>query len=289
MDDNGFTNYNEYDRRDDYGSGGGYNPPPRPPRERPYYSPRDFRAAARQALRGFWLMAILVTFVASLLGGLSSTGPGFKFDYNMDDITITEQDLQEFGQIPGAADTGLGQSVGGYLQFMHRLSSRFPALPALLAFLSILAAIQFLIGGAVMLGYCRFKLHRLDGEEAKFSDLFSAFDQFIEALWMRIRVFLQVFAWSLLLIIPGIVAAYRYALVPYLMADHPNMSVSEAFTVSKRLMKGRKGDLFLLHLSFIGWLIIGTLTLGIGNLVVFPYMQMAEAAFYRNIGSVDPN
>ena len=168
---------------------------------------------------------------------------------------------------------------------MHRLSSRFPALPALLAFLSILAAIQFLIGGAVMLGYCRFKLHRLDGEEAKFSDLFSAFDQFIEALWMRIRVFLQVFAWSLLLIIPGIVAAYRYAMVPYLMADHPEMTVAQAFDRSKAMMNGHKGELFLLHLSFIGWWFVSALTLGLGALVVMPYVQFSEAAFYRNLAA----
>ena len=156
---------------------------------------------------------------------------------------------------------------------------------SLASFLSVLAAIQLIIGGPITLGYNRFKLHRLDGEEAKFSDLFSCFNRFLDGLWMRIRTILQVFAWALLFIIPGIVAAYRYAMVPYLMADHPEMTVAQAFDRSKAMMKGHKGELFLLHLSFIGWLFLSALTLGLGGLVVSPYMQFAETAIYRNLAA----
>jgi uncharacterized membrane protein len=102
---------------------------------------------------------------------------------------------------------------------------------------------------------------------------------------MRIRTILQVFAWSLLFVIPGIVASYRYAMVPYLMADHPEMSVAQAFDRSKAMMKGHKGELFLLHLSFIGWLLLSAITLGLAGLVISPYMQFAEGAFYRNLAA----
>lgn len=266
MDNNGFNDY--YPQPDEF------TPAP-PQRERPYYRPRDFRAAARKALQGFWLMAILVTFVAGLLGGVSEVGlaPSSNVDYEMN--------IEELDAIPGADESALVQ----YIHWMDSMNNRFPVIKPLVAFLSILSAIQLIIGGPIMLGYNRFKLHRLDGEEAVFGDLFSCFDRFLDGLWMRIRTILQVLAWSLLFIIPGIVAAYRYAMVPYLMADHPGMSVAEAFNRSKAMMYGHKGELFLLHLSFIGWLLLSAITLGIAGLVVSPYMQFAETAFYRNLAA----
>lgn len=268
MDNNGFNEYTP--------QGEPYSPQP-PQRERPYYRPRDFRAAARRALKGFWLMAIVVTLVAGILGGVSISG--FPPDFT------PELNVEEMQTLPDAE----GNPILTITEYVEQVNTRYPFLKTIFAISGVLAAIQLLVGGPVMLGYTRFKLHRLDGQEAKFGDVFSCFDQFIEGLWMRVRTLLQIILWSLLFIIPGIVAAYRYAMVPYLMADHPGMSVSDAFAVSKRLMKGRKADLFLLHLSYIGWWFVSALTLGIGALVVAPYMSFAEAAFYRNISSVDPN
>ena len=115
------------------------------------------------------------------------------------------------------------------------------------------------------------------------SDLFSAFDRFLDGLWMRVRLFLQILAWSLLFVIPGIIAAYRYALVPYLMAEDPELSVGDAIERSKQLMVGRKWKLFCLQLSFIGWLLLCGVTFGIASLWIAPYMEMAETAFYRSL------
>ena len=271
MDNNGF---NEYTPQNDP-----FTPAP-PQTERPYYRARDFRAAARKALQGFWLMAIVVTFVAALLGGVSQS---FNVRVEVPSPVEFNQEIDttELDAIPGADESLLV----GFIHFVNEISEQYPFFKPLLAFLSILAAIQLIIGGPVMLGYNRFKLHRLDGEEAKFSDLFSCFDRFLDGLWMRIRTILQVFLWSLLFVIPGIVASYRYAMVPYLMADHPDMTVAQAFDRSKAMMNGHKGELFLLHLSFIGWLLLSAITLGLAGLVISPYMQFAEGAFYRNLAA----
>ena len=271
MDNNGF---NEYTPQNDP-----FTPAP-PQTERPYYRARDFRAAARKALQGFWLMAIVVTFVAALLGGVSQS---FNVRVEVPSPVEFNQEIDttELDSIPGADESLLV----GFIHFVNEISEQYPFFKPLLAFLSILAAIQLIIGGPVMLGYNRFKLYRLDGEEAKFSDLFSCFDRFLDGLWMRIRTILQVFLWSLLFVIPGIVASYRYAMVPYLMADHPDMSVAQAFDRSKAMMNGHKGELFLLHLSFIGWLLLSAITLGLAGLVIAPYMQFAEGAFYRNLAA----
>lgn len=221
------------------------------------YSASDYRAIARRALSGFWGVALGVTLLAALLGGVSS---GFNINIQFDDQTMAE----------------MRHYMPQITQFLWRLTP-------VIAFFSMLSLVQFLIGGTVELGVCRFYLHRLDGRPAEVGDLFSAFDIFGRALWLRVLMGLKIFAWSLLFIIPGIVAAFRYAMAPYIMAENPNLTASQAIELSKQMMDGRKGDLFVLNLSFIGWGLLAGLTCGIGLLWLNPYMLMANAAFYRSV------
>jgi len=92
-----------------------------------------------------------------------------------------------------------------------------------------------------------------------------------------------VLLWSLLLIIPGIIAGLSYAMAPYILYENPDMSGSEAIKASKELMDGNKWHFFCLNLSFLGWDILCILTLGIGCLWITPYRQATYAAFYRGI------
>ena len=110
--------------------------------------------------------------------------------------------------------------------------------------------------------------------------LFSRFDFFGKALLLNLYTALLTFLWSLLLVIPGIIATYRYSLAFYVLCDNPEMSVTECVNESKRLMDGHKGRLFCLHLSFIGWRLLSALTLGIGDLWLNPYVSAATSAFY---------
>ena len=89
--------------------------------------------------------------------------------------------------------------------------------------------------------------------------------------------------WSLLLIVPGIVKFYAYAMTPYILVDNPELSANQAINLSKQMMKGHKFDLFFLQLSFIGWIILSIFTFGIGLLWLMPYMMTAQAAFYQDI------
>ena len=93
---------------------------------------------------------------------------------------------------------------------------------------------------------------------------------------------LFIFLWSLLFVIPGIVAGYRYAMAPFIMAENPNIGAFEAIAMSKEMMRGHKGELFYLHLTFIGWKLLALFTFGIGNLFIAPYIATSEAAFYLN-------
>lgn len=96
-------------------------------------------------------------------------------------------------------------------------------------------------------------------------------------------MFIYSMLWSILFIIPGIIASYSYAMTSFVLADNPEMSANEAIRESKRLMKGNKWKFFCLQLSFIGLMIIGALTLGIGLIWIIPYQQATYAAFYRDI------
>ena len=95
--------------------------------------------------------------------------------------------------------------------------------------------------------------------------------------------------WSLLFIIPGIVKAYEYMMIPYLLADNPQMTKEQAFAESKRMMQGQKWKAFVLDLSFIGWYILSGLTLGIlAIFYVSPYVNATHAALYEALCYANP-
>ena len=89
--------------------------------------------------------------------------------------------------------------------------------------------------------------------------------------------------WTLLLIIPGIIKAYAYIMAPYIAEDNPELGPNECIERSMALMDGHKMDLFLLDLSYIGWILLGIISCGIGLLWVTPWMQMAHVKFYEQL------
>lgn len=95
--------------------------------------------------------------------------------------------------------------------------------------------------------------------------------------------------WSLLFVIPGIVKAYEYMMIPYLLADNQQMTKEQAFAESKRMMQGQKWKAFVLDLSFIGWYILSGLTLGIlAIFYVSPYVNATHAALYEALCYANP-
>lgn len=110
-----------------------------------------------------------------------------------------------------------------------------------------------------------------------------SFGQYLKNVWAMFLMVLFVSLWSMLLLIPGIVKAYSYAMLPYILKDNPELSAMDAIRLSSKMMKGHKFDLFYLQLSFIGWAILAVLTGGIGLLWLQPYMMTTQASFYQDI------
>lgn len=123
-----------------------------------------------------------------------------------------------------------------------------------------------------------------DHQPVQLGDMFRGFqDDFGGTFLIGLMTSLFTFLWSLLFVIPGIIAAYRYSMATYIMAENPTIAPSDAIERSKALMDGRKGDLFCLDLSFFGWALLTVLTAGIGALWLTPYMAVSRAAFYRSL------
>ncbi len=131
-----------------------------------------------------------------------------------------------------------------------------------------------------------------------FINLTKGIEPDVRTLFDRVPIFLKVFGlyfmiglftmlWSLLLIVPGIIKMYSYFLAPYIMAENPDKGVFEAIDDSKRMMNGHKMDLFVLALSFIGWILLTSVTFGIAGVYVIPYMQATFANFYNKVKALD--
>ncbi|MDR0725426.1 MAG: DUF975 family protein [Prevotellaceae bacterium] len=126
-------------------------------------------------------------------------------------------------------------------------------------------------------------LKSVKGRALKTSDIFVGFRNYITILIPMLLVYLYVILWSLLLIIPGIVKFYSYAMTPYLLYENPALGADTLICKSMNMMKGNKMKLFLLDLSFIGWGLLCVLSLGIGFLWLIPYVQSARSAFYEDL------
>ena len=147
----------------------------------------------------------------------------------------------------------------------------------------ISAILSIFVTSFLALGSVSFYMKLSRNEEVTYKELFSKTG--LWALYIGVTVMTSIFVglWSMLLIIPGIIATYRYAMVDYIMVDNPNIGVFEAIRKSKEMMYGHKLDYFILQLSFLGWAILSVFTFGLLMLYVAPYMNVTCANFYYSI------
>ena len=255
----------------------------------------DFRAEARDALRGRWPIAILTGFVASLIGASIATGGGGGGNSNSNSNS-TRMLIDEF------------TATEFWLQFRA-------VIIGLIIALVVWLIVTIVIGGAGKLGYAIFNLKLVDNKEVEFKDLFSQFHRLGDGFCMNFLVGLYTLLWTLLFVVPGIIKTYSYAMTPYILAENLGMTATEAITESRRIMDGNKWRLFCLSFSFIGWALlcaapaligIGILTgvalrteniltllwiiplsipLSAGALFLNPYQEASWAAFYRDISA----
>ena len=215
----------------------------------------DIRRVARENLSGNWGLSIGACLLAAIMGGML-IGSSFLPQLN---IHMENQDIESWEQF-----------------FRVTLGSTTLSV-------NTINLVHFILGGVIQLGYAQFLLKQYNRANFEVKDLFSQFERFGQAFLQRFLRILYTSLWSLLFIIPGIVKSYAYAMTPFIMAENPEMTASEAITASKEMMDGHKGELFTLDLTFIGWDLLCLLTLNIGHLWLNPYKNAAYAVFYKDL------
>lgn len=250
--------------------------------------------------RNYWKSVLISLILALLVGGgssgssissavsnnlIGSSDSSVTDDYFNDDSSLydgndfyddtydgnVEDDIDDLNSM---ADNTAGMMAIGI--FLMVFIMMFVVLMAVVILLDVF------IFNPLEVGCKKYYLRNLN-EPAQVGNIGYAFDNNYKNI-TKTMFFRDLFTvlWTLLFIIPGIVKSYEYQMIPYLLADNPQMTKEQAFEESKRMMQGQKWEAFVLDLSFIGWNILSALTLGIlGIFYVQPYMDATHAALYE--------
>nr|AGF93441.1 integral membrane protein [uncultured organism] len=210
---------------------------------------------AKKILKGNYWQAFLVSLVILITGGSHNRG-----------------------EVGSSAGSSGGAEVGGGSFFDFEIALIVGTVILLIIILRIFIGYVLEVGG-------RKYFIKLSEGESKVSYLGYGFknNNYFNIFWTMLLRSIYVILWSLLLIIPGIIKFYAYRMVPYILADNPEMGHRKAIKLSNKMTQGEKWDIFILDLSFLGWFILGSLFFGIGILFVQPYYDATNAELYLNL------
>ncbi len=210
----------------------------------------DLKDRAKVILKTSYWYALLVSFILSLFGSSSGWGSGMSDSSNNEWSNI---DLRILGFIVG----------------LVTIASLFAI------------AVRIFIGYPLEVSGRKFFVENArSNTDLNYLGYSFRDNKYLPIVKVMFFKGLFVFLWTLLFIIPGIVKGYAYMMVPYLLADNPNLDYKEALRLSNEMTKGYKLDIFILDLSFIGWYLLGLLACGVGVLFVRPYHDATLAELY---------
>lgn len=221
--------------------------------------------------RNYWA-CVAASFLAMLMGG-SMVG-----SYNIN-----------FGNTGDSGSIDATYNSGG--MFSPESNMYFGNIPTELWYiLGVVAIIGLVIGlgfslfvsNVVMVGCNRYFLENRE-HKTSVGQIFYSFQdgRYGTTVWVMFLKSLYILGWTLLFVIPGIIKSYSYMLVPYILAENPHMNKDRVFELSSQMMHGHKWEAFELALSFIGWHLLGALTLGMVDIFyTCPYVNATYAEFY---------
>ena len=221
----------------------------------------ELKQNAKDVLRNNYWMAFAVSLVYSLITGIVSSGSSFVNN----------------SATGSASSTGLEISpeMLGALLLIALLGS--------LIGLVIGFVLSFFVFGPMQVGMVRYYMESRNGTSS-FGQLFYGFKRnYMNTATAMFLTNLFVSLWSLLLIVPGIIKGLAWSQVPYILAENPNLSGARARAISAQMTDGQKWEIFVLQLSFLGWILLGSLLCGIGLFFVEPYVQATYAELYAKL------
>ena len=217
---------------------------------------QQVKEQAKQIMkRNYWKMFV-VTLIASILTGEKTTIIERVQDFTSNNLSYDSQPIF----------------------YSSNFELIFYSFISVASILGILYTI--FIGNVIVVGKNGYFIKNHD-ENPKLGEIFKGFKgNYLNVVKIMFLMDLKTLLWLLLLIVPGVIKAYEYSMIPYLLAENPNISADEAFSLSKQMTTGQKMDLFVLDLSFLGWIILGLICCGIGILFVLPYPEATRAEVY---------
>ena len=235
-----------------------------------YLNRAELKSRARQAMRGSavspYIMALVYSVIAYVMGLLSARL------LNVDVVSVVKH-------------LGADVVMENPEVFVRYYIGRAPG-----TFAYFIELLLRIMGMLLYAGQVVFILNMVRGLQNSLWNLMDGFQSFLRIIGLRILMAIFVFLWSLLFVIPGIVAAYRYRLALYLLLDHPEMGVFTAWNHSKRMMQGHKSQLFLVDLSFLLWMVAAylatimanylLLTAGLPQMAAYLLSEVVFTAFY---------
>lgn len=214
---------------------------------------KDFRRYAREALKGRWIKAGAVALVAALLGASIQGGAG---SVSVGSMAQSGEQTAENAMVAMPAEVMMLILGIGLVGMVYAL-------------------IIFVIGGATTLGYAKYNLNLVDDKNPQIRDIFSQYDRLWQGFVLQFLRALYTSLWSLLFVIPGIIASFRYSMAAYILYENPEMTANEAITESKKLMVGNKWRLFCLNFSFFGWILLAGFGIYVFVLMLAPLIFLA--------------
>ena len=157
-------------------------------------------------------------------------------------------------------------------------------LPTLAA--GFITIVLSLVSSVLSAGYVLYTMSVRKGIVTPYSTMFDGFLFAGKVILLSIVQNIFIFLWSLLFFFPGIIAAYRYRFALYNLCENPDIGIMEAISMSKAQTAGFKWTLFVLDLSFIGWILLSGLTLGILDIWLSPYREQANVGYFQEIKRV---
>lgn len=222
-----------------------------------------YKERGKVAFKANYWPCVIVAFILSLVTGSVASSSGSRVNSE-------------------AQSTGLPAELTNNPEALFAI---FAVIFGVVLVVALIAALfDIFVINPLKLGCNAFFLKNADDSTTKVGAIKDGFNPYLRNVKALFRRDFFIFLWSLLFIIPGIIKAIEYRLVPYILAENPEMTGKEAMERSKQLMTGHKWESVVMDLSFIGWILVGCLTLGIALIFyVLPYSEASYVEMYKGL------
>ncbi|MBE6028870.1 MAG: DUF975 family protein [Clostridiales bacterium] len=237
---------------------------------------KELKLRGKERFKANYWRSVLSAFLISILAG--GSGIASSFSTSSDEEPVDDTTTQELQNITNTVESmpAEDQAVAGMI---------FAGILVAIFVIFIIGFIlKIFVFNPLQVGCYGFFRENAKNQNPDLGILKTGFTKYGHTfITLFLRDLFQIL-WTLLFIVPGVIKAYSYRMVPFILRDHPELSATQVITASRKLMNGHKWNTFVFDLSYIGWYLLGCITCGLVNVFwTEPYRQNANAALYLTL------